>query len=295
MLMKSLTRFDYFLIKRIESHKPKFRLNLRTQCYVLLTMSFLILMSCGQNEPPKSQLTVMSYNIAAGFGDIDAIATVIAEADPDIVGLQEVDVNWGERSGFLDQAEYLGASLNMYTFFAEIYSFDADSTHLPARRYGLAFLSKYEFSSTKNHTLSRLSTQTDPPELIQLPGFAEVSIAVDGKTIRFFNTHLDYRADPSVRETQIQEMFDMMGSLEEPVVLMGDLNAQPHANELAPVFTAFSDSWTDEKNPGFTFPGDAPFRRIDYIFHSKSIKSSGTKVIQSAKSDHAPVMTTFEF
>lgn len=260
--------------------------------YIILAV---ILVFGGCNQQPKSQLTVMSYNIAAGFGDIDAIATVIAQANPDVVGLQEVDVHWGDRSGFIDQAEYLGASLNMYTFFAEIYSFDADSSHLPARRYGLAFLSKHEFASTKNHTLSRLSTQTNPPELIQLPGFAEVSIAVDGKTIRFFNTHLDYRGDPSVRETQIREMFDVMGSLEEPVVLMGDLNAQPHANELARIFTAFSDSWTDEKDPGFTFPGDAPVRRIDYILHSKSIKSSGSKVIQSAKSDHAPVMTILEF
>lgn len=260
-------------------------------CFTLVLI--LVFSGCGQQ--PKSQLTVMSYNIAAGFGDIDANANVIAEANPDVVGLQEVDVHWGERSGFMDQAEYLGAALNMHTFFAEIYTLDPDSSHLPARRYGLAFLSKHEFVSTENHTLSRLSTQTDPPELIQLPGFAEVSVEVDGKVVRFFNTHLDYRGDPSVRITQIQEMFDIMGELDTPLVLMGDLNAQPHAPELEPIFAAFEDSWKDKNDPGYTFPGDAPVRRIDYILHTKTIKSSGSKVISSAKSDHAPVTTIIEF
>ncbi|HAC16234.1 MAG TPA: metal-dependent hydrolase [Bacteroidetes bacterium] len=295
MLMKSLTRFNHFVIRRIESRITKFRVNLRSQGYVLLTVSLLFMMSCAQNEPPKSQLTVMSYNIAAGFGDIDGIANVIAEANPDVVGLQEVDVHWGERSGFINQAEYLGAALNMHTFFAEIYTLDPDSIHLPAKRYGLAFLSKYEFVTTKNHTLSRLSTQTEPPELIQLPGFAEIAIEKDGKIVRLFNTHLDYRSDPSVRKTQIQEMFEIMGDLDDAIVLMGDLNAQPHAPELGPVFAAFEDSWKDKNDPGYTFPGDDPVRRIDYIMHTKSMKSSDSKVIQSAKSDHAPVMTILEF
>ena len=67
--------------------------------YIILAA---ILVFGGCNQQPKSQLTVMSYNIAAGFGDIDAIATVIAQANPDVVGLQEVDVHWGDRSGFID-------------------------------------------------------------------------------------------------------------------------------------------------------------------------------------------------
>ena len=41
------------------------------------------------------ELRVMSYNIAAGFGDIYGIAEVIAEQQPDLVALQEVDVHWG--------------------------------------------------------------------------------------------------------------------------------------------------------------------------------------------------------
>ena len=74
-------------------------------------------------------LRVMTYNIRAGNGDIARTAETIRSFAPDIVGLQEVDVHWSERSGFEDQATLLGRVLGMQVRFAPIYTLPgADST-----------------------------------------------------------------------------------------------------------------------------------------------------------------------
>jgi endonuclease/exonuclease/phosphatase family protein len=56
---------------------------------------------------------LMTYNIHAGHGDIDRTAATIRAFSPDIVGLEEVDLHWADRSGFVDQATPLGESLGM--------------------------------------------------------------------------------------------------------------------------------------------------------------------------------------
>ncbi|MFU8860225.1 MAG: endonuclease/exonuclease/phosphatase family protein [Cyclonatronaceae bacterium] len=232
----------------------------------------------------------MCYNIAAGYGDIDAIAQVISDQKPDIVALQEVDVNWGERSAWEDQARYLAYKLNMHYFFGEIYSYDTSETDTPPRRYGLAWLSREPFVYTVNHRISRLSTQDTEPVLRLLPGFPEVAVEFNGQRIHFFNTHLDYRPDPHARKTQISEMMAIMQPANTPVILMGDLNARPGAPELVPLFESLEDAWPVQEDAGFTFPADAPDRRIDYILHSDHFTVKGIYVADTQASDHRPVI-----
>jgi len=45
--------------------------------------------SCSRAEVESIELRIMSYNIAAGNGNISGIADVIEEYQPDIVALQE--------------------------------------------------------------------------------------------------------------------------------------------------------------------------------------------------------------
>ena len=61
-------------------------------------------------------LTVLSYNIHRGVGldrrrDLDRIADVIGEVEPDVVGLQEVIREGGVPEA--DQAAYLASRLSM--------------------------------------------------------------------------------------------------------------------------------------------------------------------------------------
>ena len=246
-----------------------------------------------EHEPAVIRL--MNYNIAAGYGNIHAIAEVIREFDPDVVALQEVDVYWNIRSDYEYQAKYLAETLDMHYFFAPIYTLPPDrpGEGVPQREYGLAFLSKEPIRYAQNHRISRHSTQADAPGVRPLPGFPEIALPFSGGIVHFFNTHLDYRPDPSVRQTQVMEMIEIMDQAEGPVVLAGDLNARPDAQELSPLFVMLRDAWDasgDAGDPGYTFPADAPDRRIDYILHSPHFEVAGISVPDKQTSDHLPIV-----
>lgn len=265
----------------------------RFLCLLVPVISVLTFFSC--TRPPDTTIRVMNYNIAAGFGDLDAIVGVIRRYDPDVVALQEVDVHWSARSFHVNQAEYLARELGMHVFFAEIYTLEPDrvpedGTTWPDRQYGLAFLSKKPFLHTENHPLTRHSTQRQVPGIRKLPGFPEVVVPVGDQPVHFFNTHLDYRPDPAVRSVQTGEMLDIMKGTEGPIVLAGDLNARPGAPEIAPIFDFLRDAWRDQDDPGYTFPAEAPDRRIDYILHSEHFKVVHVEVVDDQSSDHLAIV-----
>jgi endonuclease/exonuclease/phosphatase family metal-dependent hydrolase len=264
----------------------------------ILILSMLLIQittACKTAEEDGAGLRVMSFNIAAGHGDIDGIVRVIEEYSPDVVALQEVDVHWSERSDFADQARYLGDALGMHYFFGEIYTFEAEERNAPARQYGLGYLSKEPFVHRQNHLLTRLSTQTPEPELMILPGFPEVAVEIMGKPVNFFNSHLDYRRDPAVRLMQSEEMIQIMERVDGPRILMGDLNARPGAEEIGSLFEILDDAWTREDDPGYTFPADQPDRRIDYILHSGHFEVKQVFVVETEASDHRPVIADLLF
>lgn len=255
---------------------------------ILILFPFI---SCTPASEESIQLRVMSYNIAAGYGNIDGIAEVIAEYQPDVVALQEVDIHWGERSHFQDQVRFLEEKLGMNSFFGEIYHFESEGEDTPSRQFGLAILSKSDIIRQENHPLSRLSTQSEEPGLQQMPGFPQITIEKGGMEIHIFNTHLDYRGDPMVRIAQVAETLEIMDSVDAPIVLAGDLNARPDAPELSPLFNRLDDVWMQkEGDPGFTFPSDQPDRRIDYILHSGHFQVTDTFTVQTEASDHLPVV-----
>src|SRR6185436_1724782 len=147
-------------------------------------------------------IRVMTYNHHAGHGDLARTAEAIRALSPDMVALQEVDVHWAERSGFMDQVAALASALGMEARFAPIYSLpNRDNSAVP-REFGVAFLSRHHIVTWRNDTLTRLSTQDSNAVPGRAPGLLEALVDVDGSRVRVLNTHLDYRADPSVRRTQ---------------------------------------------------------------------------------------------
>jgi endonuclease/exonuclease/phosphatase family metal-dependent hydrolase len=248
--------------------------------------------ACAHVQPrdPAVPLRVVTYNIRAGNGDIARTAETIRKFAPDIVGLQEVDVHWSERSGFEDQATLLGRVLGMQVRFAPIYTLPGADSTKPLRRYGVALLSRHPIIRWTNDTLTRLSTISQNPKPALAPGLLQATIEIDGAVVRVFNTHLDYRADPRVRKHQVAEMLAYVGSASTPTLVLGDLNANPDAPELQPLRDRLHDTWQDAAGPGFTFPADKPVKRIDYVLASKHFRVRSASVPATEVSDHRPVV-----
>ena len=242
------------------------------------------------HSAPDRRIRVVTYNIHAGHGDLARTAETIRALSPDMVALQEVDVHWSERSGFVDQVAALASALGMEARFAPIYSLpNRDNSAVP-REFGVAFLSRHHIVTWRNDTLTRLSTQDSNAVPAPAPGLLEADVDVGGSRIHVLNTHLDYRADPRVRRTQAGEMAAVIARVGEPLIVFGDLNATPDAGELEPLFARLRDAWPVNSGSGDTYPADAPTKRIDYVLVSRDFRVVSARVPVSIASDHRPVV-----
>ncbi|MFJ7103703.1 MULTISPECIES: endonuclease/exonuclease/phosphatase family protein [Streptomyces] len=244
------------------------------------------------SRAPAVPLRVATYNIHAGAGedqvfDLDRTAAALRGLRADVIGLQEVDVHWGERSAFADEARALAEKLRMRVFFAPIYDLDPAGEGGERRQYGVAVLSRHPVLHAENHEITRLSTQTPDPVPAPAPGFAEIVIRVKGVRTHVYSTHLDYRADPSIRAAQVGDMLDVLADDRGPGILVGDFNAEPSAPELAPLWQTLRDAAPDA---GPTYPAIAPRKRIDLITVSHGITVTGARTHATDASDHRPVV-----
>src|SRR5690348_2217023 len=102
----------------------------------LKILSTLLLCACSfqtfAGSTTGDTLRIMTYNIhhcnpptksKTGEIEVDAIARVINSRHPDLVALQEVDVNT-KRSGGIDQAAQLAAKTGMHAYFGKAIDHD---------------------------------------------------------------------------------------------------------------------------------------------------------------------------
>jgi endonuclease/exonuclease/phosphatase family metal-dependent hydrolase len=248
-------------------------------------------------EGRSVDLRVVTYNIQAGAGmdrrfDVERQIEALRALDADIIGLQEVDVHWQDRSQWRDLATEIAAGLDMSVFFGPIYDLDPLAAGQPRRQFGIALLSRYPVLYAENHWITRLSTQVPDPKPEPAPGFPEILVNVRGAHVHVYGTHLDYRADPAVRQMQVADTLAIMAEDQgRRQILLGDLNARPDAPELAPLWGYLTDAWlVGGSGPGLTYPANAPDRRIDYVTVSARIDVRSVSVPHTPASDHLPVV-----
>jgi endonuclease/exonuclease/phosphatase family metal-dependent hydrolase len=235
---------------------------------------------------------VLSYNVHSCV-NMDGklfpgrVARVVADLAPDIVALQEVDLNM-PRSHGMDQARFLAERLDMdYRFFPVVENY--------AGKYGLALLSRFPIFDVKYNLLPALSNTGKG----ERRGVMWAKIKSPAGVINLLNTHLSFsRKERSLQMGALLERTKSAIEQKEPIILCGDLNAGPHSPAYRRLSTYFHDVQYVNKSqisPKATFFSRYPLLRIDHIFVSEHFQSLSVRIPDNydAKmaSDHLPVLT----
>ena len=234
----------------------------------------------------------------------DAIADLLADEQPDVVGLQEV-ANWEATSltgNPVPSYDFLQILLDALAERGTPYRAVATNTNfvspqVPIQALGVALRftdrdvvlvragsagGAVHATNAQPHTFQASIPVQLPaplPAITVIRGWSTVDVTVDGATVRVANTHLEAFSS-QVRNLQGAELKASLATSPHPVVLAGDLNSAPTDSMGAygaMQSIGLADAWTVAEGPagGFTSGQTDPLtnvpsqidHRIDYVLY----------------------------
>ena len=197
---------------------------------------------------------VLSFNVLHGRTplwdfDLDRLAKVITDADPDLVAIQEVDFKVN-RSNRYDLATELGWRTQMAPVFAKAINYDGGE-------YGEGVLSRYSFVRTRNVALPFIPGEEARAAL------EVVVVLPSNDTIAFIGTHFAHEGEQG-RILQAQKVNEVFIQNVYPTILAGDLNDIPGSVPIGILEEKWTAAYRREK-PEHTFPSNDPDEKIDYV------------------------------
>lgn len=237
---------------------------------------------------------ILTYNVHRCLGtdrrlDVARIAAVIADCEPDVVCLQELDVG-RTRSGGVDQAREIARRLSMRVHFNA-------AMRMETEEYGDAILTVRP---------ERLVRAAALPTLAGVPGLETrgalwAEIDFDGTALQVLNTHLGLVP----REQRLQALA-LVGdqwlnnpACLGPTILTGDFNVTSMAKGYSTLARRLPDA---QRRLGLrpsvkTFPSTFPAIRIDHFFISDEVRPirihAPSSSLARVASDHLPLVMDF--
>ncbi len=253
-----------------------------------LLLVLLFFMPAGaQSKLDSSRIVkVLSFNILHGRttkGDfnLDVLANLIKQYDPDLVAMQEVDFK-ANRSKRYDLATEIGWRTHRVPLFGKAMDFDGGE-------YGEAVLSRFSILKSRVVALPNLPKQ-EPRAALEV-----VTVLPSGDTIAFVGTHLAHEGEAG-RILQVERINEAFAQNEYPTILVGDLNATPKSEPIRRLEQHWTTSYgTEEPRP--TYPSDKPRIKIDYVMFNpgQRWKVLECTVIQDTiASDHCAYLVSLQ-
>lgn len=243
-----------------------------------------------------SHLRILTYNVHGCVGtdgrlDLQRVAKTIAQHEPDVVALQELDVA-RQRSGRLHQAKLLAEALKMEFHFHPAFLIKDDE------QYGDAVLSRWPME------LKHAGGLPSPSGRLKLEprGALWVTIAKGEHRLQLINTHLGLgRAERWLQaRALLGEQWLGHPDCQSPAVLCGDFNSLP----LGRVHRFLSKNLRDAQRQLVpfrsrpTFPSRYPLITLDYFFLTAGLKvlkvAADSDPVRRQASDHLPLVADLE-
>lgn len=230
---------------------------------------------------------VLSFNILHGATtngdfDLDAIAKVILDTDPDFVALQEVDYQTNRAKKY-DLATELGWRTKMASLFGRAMYYDDGE-------YGEGVLSKHSLLSSRNIALP-YKPGDEPRAALEI-----TTVLPSKDTISFIGTHLDHLKLEDNRIMQAKAILQAFKHNQYPSILVGDLNAEPGSKTIN-ILESFWTSTYNKNNPEPTYSSDNPTKKIDYVMYYPKERWQVLKseaICDTIASDHCAYLATLQ-
>ena len=246
-------------------------------------------------ENRHSTIRVMTYNVHSCIGvdgqlSPNRIARLIAQYEPDIIALQELDVR-RRRTDEIDQAHTIAKALEMNFHFHPSFTVEEE-------QYGNAILSRFPAKIIKTGTFPLVPGM---PKL-EPRGVIWSEISRNNHKMQIIDTHLGLKNVE--RRIQIDSLLGTEWldhpECKVPIIVCGDFNTSPNSNLYKKFTERFHDVQVAASNhrPGKTWFSHYPVSRIDHIFISPGISVNRVSIPSNAlsrkASDHLPLIVDLE-
>ncbi len=236
----------------------------------------------------------MTYNVhrCVGRGGVDSIAEIAslcAEAQADIIAMQELDAPETDEEEGVHHARALASELSMTLLFCRTF-------RRGVGYYGHALLSRTPLELKRVTTFPSERHPDAEPR-----GAIWARTLLGGKTLDIISTHLGVTRRERQAQSQalIGEEWLDSPELRRPVILCGDLNAVPRASTYRRLASRLRDAQRlAGGRPKATFPSVLPILRLDHVFVSPDVGVRGVTVPWNRRSrrasDHLPLIVDLE-
>jgi endonuclease/exonuclease/phosphatase family metal-dependent hydrolase len=123
----------------------------------------------------------------------------------------------------------------------------------------------------------------------------EITQSDDNETLgEVKNITMSLRKAFARRSLQAQAVKDNVSKSPFPVIVAGDFNDTPVSYSYRKIRKGLNDAFVNSGyGAGFTYKGNYPPNRIDYILYDKSLVNSYFQIIKIKFSDHYPIVAYF--
>ena len=213
-----------------------------------------------------------------GRPNADAVAAAIAETDPLIVSLVEVDEAWGAAPGTL--GELAGRLGFAWVFPPTVHYGDDDG---PRGGYGNALLVKAPILAVQQWQLRWPPRLYDGSESSEARSVLLVKLDIGPAGLWVGSTHLPRRS-AAARAAGLTRLLTLVQGLDAPWLICGDFNTP--ASSWAPA----DGSVVVRPDPAVpSYPAKAPAEPIDYVL-AAPVLTVTAEVLDRPGSDHLPLL-----
>ena len=253
------------------------------------------------------RLRIVTYNIAHGRGlqpiqglttrrkiraNLLKIAKLLADLNPDVVALQEID----QDSLWAGSFDHLSFLRDFGNFAHAAFGLNNRRGGLLRLNYGNAILSKHPIVDVENVVFGQ--------KTLGEKGFLFAEVDVNGRRVPIVNMHLHYRSRAH-RFVQVDKVMHYLTHKHHhrrthwlmPPIVCGDMNCPSDTDDAtASLMRYFSQHghYTLHPQRARTFPSPMPQRTLDFVFLPPGCVEVYCMVVKSWLSDHRPVMVEFQ-